>query len=280
MQGRCSGAACPVPASSAHRLGAWIVVACALPLALGAQPVWSAASDEALLERYLALLKVDLDERAVAALQCMDGPGRRLLAARSYLRSASHLAERWSWSQQQIDAYQGSPEQALLEAEIERVRAAFEAANPGFTLYVNPQVRSLEIQLDQWNRSDSVGAASEAMRATILAKVSASGFPGPDEAGASTAFSQALLAYEPEPAAPLAAPGLSLHGRMDAVDFQIAKGGELVASASMTEVAAVWDALGWRGKLQDAVRVAGGRFSGPLQSPDEPWHYDFTGIAR
>jgi hypothetical protein len=64
------------------------------------------------------------------------------------------------------------------------------------------------------------------------------------------------------------------------VDFQVSKEGELVASASMAEVAAVWDALGWRGKLQDAVRVAGGRFSGPLQSPDEPWHYDLTGIAK
>jgi hypothetical protein len=269
-----------VPVSSAHRLSAWIVAAFVLPLAFGAQAVWPASCDEALLERYLALLMVNLDERAVAALQGMDDPGRRLLAARSYLRSASHLAERWSWSQQQIDAWQGSPEQALLDAAIERVRAAFEAANPGFTLYVNPQVRSLEIQLDHWNQNDSVGAAGEAMRTTILAKVRAGGFPGPDEAGAATAFSQALLAYEPEPAAPLAAPGLSLHGRMYAVDFQIAKGGELVASASLAEVSAVWDALGWRGKLQDAVRVAGGKFAGPLQSPDEPWHYDFTGIGR
>jgi hypothetical protein len=250
-----------------------------LPLALGAQPDGSAARDEALLERYLVLLAVDLDERALAALQCIDGSGRRLLAARSYLRSARHLAERWSWSQQQIDAYPGSPEQVLLDAQIERVRAAFEAANPGFTLYVNPQVRSLEIQLDHWNQNDSVGSAGEVMRATILAKVRASGFPGPDEAGASTAFSQVLLAYEPEPVAPLAAPGLSLHGRMYAVDFQVAKAGELVARASVAEIAAVWDALGWRGKLQDAVTVAGGNFSGPLQSPDEPWHYDFTGIA-
>jgi hypothetical protein len=118
------------------------------------------------------------------------------------------------------------------------------------------------------------------MRATILAKVRASGFPGPDEPGAGTAFSQALLAYEPEPAAPLAAPGMSLHGQMYAVDFQVAKGGALVASASLAEVASVWDALGWRAKLQDAVRAAGDNFSGPLQSPDEPWHYDFTGIAR
>ena len=240
----------------------------------------ASARDEALLERYLALLQADLDERAVAALRRMDGTGRRLLAARSYLRTASHLGERWSWSQPQIDAWQGSPEQALFEGEIERVRAAFEAANPGFTLYVNPQVRSLEIQFDHWNQNDSVGTAGEAMRAAILMMVTASGFPGPEEAGASSAFRQTLVAYQPEPASPLAAPGLSLHGQMYAVDFQVSKGGELVASASMGEVASVWDALGWRAKLQDAVRVAGGKFSGPLQSPDEPWHYDFTGIAR
>jgi hypothetical protein len=298
-----------VAASKVVRVRAAVIVACALLLALGAKPGWSAggsccpdraatapcapayaavevpltpasAQEEALLERYLALLQADLDERAVAALQRMDGTGRRLLAARSYLRSGRHLGERWSWSQPQIDAWQGSPEQALFEGEIERVRAAFEAANPGFTLYVNPQVRSLEIQLDHWNQNDLVGTAGEAMRAAILATVTASGFPGPDEAGASSAFRAALVAHQPEPAAPLAAPGLSPHGQMYAVDFQVSKGGELVASASMAEVASVWDALGWRAKLQDAVRVAGGKFSGPLQSPDEPWHYEFIGIAR
>jgi len=43
----------------------------------------------------------------------LDGSGRQLLALRSYLRSAPCLAERWSWTQEQIEAFEGSPEQRV-----------------------------------------------------------------------------------------------------------------------------------------------------------------------
>ena len=60
------------------------------------------------------------------------GTARQLLALRSYLRSARHLAERWSWTQEQIEAFEGSPEQRDLQREIDKVRTVFVAANPGY----------------------------------------------------------------------------------------------------------------------------------------------------
>ena len=35
--------------------------------------------------------------------------GRRLLALRSYVRAGSKLADRWSWTEEKIKAFQGSP---------------------------------------------------------------------------------------------------------------------------------------------------------------------------
>jgi hypothetical protein len=39
-----------------------------------------------------------------------------------------------SWSQEQIAAFEGSPEQRDLQLEIDRVRTAFVAGSPGFEL--------------------------------------------------------------------------------------------------------------------------------------------------
>jgi hypothetical protein len=62
----------------------------------------------------------------------LDGTGRRLLALRSYLRSAPHLAERWSWTQEQIDAFEGSPEQLDLQQEIDlRIPAKMTGCSAG-----------------------------------------------------------------------------------------------------------------------------------------------------
>ena len=62
-----------------------------------------------------------MDARVAAVLPRIEGAGSKLLALRSYLRSGGHLAERWSWTQEQIAAYEGSIEQQELNAEIQRV---------------------------------------------------------------------------------------------------------------------------------------------------------------
>lgn len=233
------------------------------------------ASADDLVAAHLAALHDTLDARATAALDRIDNLGPRLLAARSYLRSAAHLAERWSWTQAQIDAYEGTPQQAALAAEVARVRAAFETGNPGYTLFVNPQVRSLDIQLQHWNENRSVADAGNHMLEALRAIVGTEGFPAPGTAEARARFESTLKAHQPQPAPALAAPGLSPHGRMHAVDFQVRKGALTVAGPNTAQVQAVWLGQGWRNRLEVAVRQASDKFKGPLQNPDEPWHYDY-----
>jgi hypothetical protein len=44
---------------------------------------------------------------------------------------------------------------------------------------------------------------------------------------------------------------------------------------STSQVQAVWISQGWRDRLESAVRRVSDKFRGPLQNPDEPWHYDY-----
>ncbi len=182
------------------------------------------------------------------------GTGRQLLALRSYLRSAPHLAERWSWTQEQIAAFEGSPEQRDLQQEIEKVRKAFVAANPGFELYVNSQVRSLDVQVENWNSNGSVKAAAEEILAAAQALILSPGFPANRPEQAREALKAFLSGYKPVPTPTIAAPGLSLHGQMRAIDFQVHQGGRVVAGPSTATIATDWVAAGWAAKLDAAVR--------------------------
>lgn len=239
--------------------------------------VWapgSAVADDR-VAAHLAALHESIDARAAAALGHIEDLGPRLLAARAYLRSAAHLAERWSWTQAQIDAYQGSPQQAALTAEVDRVRTAFEQANPGYTLFVNPQVRSLDVQLQHWNQNRSVVDAGSHLLEAVRAIVADEEFPAPGTADGRAKFESILKAHQPHPTPALAAPGLSPHGRMHAVDFQVRQGALTVAGPSLELVHSVWIGEGWQERLESAVRQASDRFKGPLQNPVEPWHYDY-----
>lgn len=233
------------------------------------------AADDAIAKQALAL-GATLDGRAVAALERIDDAGRRLLALRAYLRSSHSLAERWSWTEEQVLAFEGSAEQAELQREIERVRAEFVAANPGYEIWVNPQVRSLDVQLEHWNSNPSIGRAGEALLEALRSYVASPQYTQLSAGRAQTAVGQFLSSYEPTPVPPLAAPGLSPHGQMRAVDFQVHQGDRVIAGPSTESIARDWDAAGWAERLDSAVRAASQRFVGPLQHPREPWHYTFT----
>ena len=60
------------------------------------------APDTDPLPSYVTSISEQLDSRVAQTLAQLDGTGRQLLALRSYLRSSPHLAERWSWTQEQI----------------------------------------------------------------------------------------------------------------------------------------------------------------------------------
>ena len=206
----------------------------------------------------------------------LDGTGRQLLALRSYVRSASHLAERWSWTEEQIATFEGSPEQIDLQHQIERVREAFTRDNPGFELYVNPEVRSLDTQIEHWNSNASVTAAAAEMLAAAQALMVSPVFPADRPERARDVFKAFLSAHAPVPVPTIAAPGLSLHGQMRAIDFQVHQRGRVVAGPRTSTIAADWESAGWAAKLAAAVREASRRFAGPATSPPAPWHYTYV----
>jgi hypothetical protein len=202
------------------------------------------------------------------ALDAIPDVGRKLLAARSYMRSQASLEARWSWDEVQIAAFEGSAEQKALLAEIKQVAEHFSATNPGFSLYANTQVRSLDKQITAWNGNASVGAAASSLLSAYNIEFS-------DTAVSPQQLKNWLVAHKPQTTASLAAPGLSAHGQMHAIDFQVQKDGIFIAPADTTKVESVWLAEGWGKKLQASIMAAGADFHGPLQSPDEPWHYNY-----
>lgn len=253
----------------ARRVGCYL-----LCLALAVPATVAQAAEDAVAE-HLAAVRSALDPRAADALARIDGTGRQLLAARSYLRAGDGLAGRWSWSDAEIGAWQGSPAQSALDAAIARVRSAFEGANPGHTLHVNPEVRSLEVQLERWNTNASIATASAALAEAAAIAIQSQGFPAPGTPLAQAAFGDFLREFSPSPTPPLAAPGLSAHGQMRAVDFVVVQGDRIVAGAVTADIPSLWVGQGWGERLKAAVHASGAPFAGPLRLPDEPWHFDY-----
>jgi hypothetical protein len=262
------------------RSGCCTIALCALlaasPPAPARDDVSAISSATDVLDDQLARLAARQDPRVTEALARIDDTGRRLLALRSYLRSRDHLAERWSWTQEQIQAFEGSAEHRDLQSEIERVRAAFSRDNPGFELWVNPQVRSLDRQIESWNGNESVGAAAARLLTDALELVGRADFGLGQAERAQHALESFLVAYRPAPTPTLAAPGLSPHGQMRAVDFQVHQGDRIIAGPRTATIATDWDETGWSSRLDAAVRAASRRFIGPLATPREPWHYTYS----
>lgn len=249
-------------------------IACAL---VASAVLDKAHGGEVALANHLTAVAATLGARERSTLAQIPALDRRLLALRAYVRAGANLDERWSWTEEEIRRYERSHEYRRLLADLERVRAEFERRNPGYTLYANTQVRSLDVQLERWNENPGVGrTAASLLKATRAALVNVHDDPS---SSSIEAFKRFLSSWRPAPVAPLAAPGLSAHGRMRAVDFQIMQNGRIVAATQLAAVAREWDAPGWTRKLQEAIDASGARFEGPLRSPNEPWHYEYEARA-
>jgi hypothetical protein len=248
-----------------------------LGMTVAALPLLSWAAGEGFCESPDACIAVIVrtqDARVNEALERIPTTGAKLLALRSYLRAGAALPQRWSWTEPQIEAFARSRHEQELSAAIQAVRDKFERANPGYTLSVNPEVRSLDRQLQAWNANDSVAAAAREFAAAAslaMRPTTASGQPGIT----AQAFARFVMDHKPQPTPNLAAPGLSQHGRMYAVDFHVYRGASLVADTDSATIDSVWVAQGWEQKLGSAVLASGSPFTGPLREPPEPWHYDY-----
>ena len=224
------------------------------------------------LETYVRAVAAGLAPEQREALGRVEGEARRLLALRGYLRAGRDVGSRWAWSRARIESYEKSAEYAAALAEIGKVRGAFEDANPGYTLRVNTQVRSLDEQLSKWNEADSVARAGEELLARAREEVAGSSYGDAAAAADVRRFEAFLRGASTRSTSTLAVPGLSPHGQARAFDFQVMRGSQLIAGPSSPSA---WDAAGWTAKLQEAVGRASTKFKGPLASPREPWHYDY-----
>ncbi|TQD50977.1 hypothetical protein FKV25_02975 [Lysobacter aestuarii] len=205
-----------------------------------------------------------MPQKPASTLRDIDGLPRQLLALRSYLR-AGDLDARWSWTEAEIAAYEQSPAHEEALAALAWAQARFAERNPGFSLYVNTRVRSLDTQVERWNTNASVGVAAEAM---------AQAAPGAC-ASSPAKFADWARGWRPDPPANLAAPGLSAHGQGRAFDFQVMQGDVLVAGTDSRRIDADWIHGGWARRLAE-VMAESPAFEGPLRSPREPWHYAYA----
>jgi hypothetical protein len=234
------------------------------------------AGDLAKLGRYLEAVASGLDKRAQGALLQINGTSRRLLALRGYIRGENILAARWSWTAEEIKRFEASAEYSAALNEVEKVRQKFAELNPGYELYVNKQVRTLERQIKSWNETKSVETAGERLLAEALSELSGANYAERPDASGSAKFRRFLEQSKVDPAPTVATPGLSLHGQLRAFDFQIQQGDTLVAGTESSTIGPIWDARGWTRKLNEAVTAASRKFKGPLASPREPWHYEYV----
>jgi hypothetical protein len=237
-------------------------------------PAAAYAAAEAELATYVHAIAATLPAPTQNALRRIPEEPRRLLAERAYLRAGDRLIERWSWSDEEIAAFERTPAHQAFLDEVARVQARFSEQNPGYTLGAGIDVRSLDVQLERWNTNASVGRVAARLHHAASAELRAAAYPGRPDAEAIDRFARFLRAWRPPIAAPLAAPGLSLHGQLRAVDFHVERAGRLVASTEMASVRRVWEGQGWARKLRAATE--GSRFIGPLASPNEPWHYEYA----
>ncbi len=213
---------------------------------------------------------------AEGAIRDIEEPARKLLALRSYLRAVKFLSDRWSWTEEEIAAFQGSSEQTALLEEIDRIKTHFAEQNPGYELYTNMRVRSLDVQIKHWNENESVGVAAQ----ELLAALQAEFLSAEDEPLDRGKLSHWLRGFRNTERAHLAAPGLTRHGRAHAIDFQIMKDGSIYGGADSDKIETVWRAEGWDEALKTSISAAGPSFTGPLTSPDEPWHYDYNPLQE
>jgi hypothetical protein len=240
--------------------------------------------------------------------------GRRTLALKRYLaflhkksRGPAWLERQRTMTEEEHDEWKSSPAAAAQNAELAAIRRRFVAANPRATLSWGSQFRSLDKQIKKWEKSSSVAAPALKVLTLVRGKLSdRHAFPdlgnyidpktrlhtfivAPSVSPVTLATGPSAGAIDPRlkavrefanwlhkqhtPGTPtVATPGLSSHGIGEAIDFSIRTPDERTFNAKTS--AAKWRADGWAEPLRVAV-VAGGLFSGPLEQPDEPWHFTF-----
>jgi hypothetical protein len=228
------------------------------------------------LDRYYTAAAGTLDPRPRSVLPAIVQRERRMLAVAEYLRGRHLVDSLWTWTARESERYQHTAQYGRAMADLRRVRRAFAAENPGYALVADTNARSLRAQVRLWNRERSVAAAAGELHDSSRAWLADSSYPDLPDPAAIARFVARLAAYRSARPPTVAVPGLSLHGRLRAVDFAILHRGRVVAGTTSAAIDSVWERGGWSRRLRHAVTQGGGDLVGPLVSPREPWHYELT----
>lgn len=228
------------------------------------------------LLRYATALGETLPAPAREAAPRISDFSRRLLAVRGYLRSARTLEDKWVWSAAEIERFKSSEQYRQMIAEVDKVKRRFAELNPGYELSANTNVRSFDEQLKNWNDTASIKNAGAALLADSLREVSGAAYGDQPSAGDVARFGRFLQYSRLVQVPTVATPGLSPHGQLRAIDFVVKKGNQLIAGTLSANIRTEWEDGGWERKLNEAVKGASGKFSGPLSAPREPWHYSYV----
>jgi hypothetical protein len=199
----------------------------------------------------------------------------RLAALRRYLRfqkdnGRTSIHDSWAWTARESNTKLTEEPARTLMANAETVQRTFAISNKGYTLALSP-LRPLAKQVELWNKNVGVQGAAAKIKAEMLVELAKAEYNSPPGKTDIERFMPILreVAIKPEPGN--AAPGLSAHGQMRAVDFVVMNGSTEVATTDTGTSETVWRQKGWAKKLADETKNAG--FSGPLTVPDEPWHW-------
>jgi len=203
-------------------------------------------------------------------LKMIADPPLELLALRRYVIMEKELDARWVWSAQQIRDFENSALFKKTQVQIDKVKKAFQELNPGYTLGSSP-IRDLNSQVKLWKRNKKVHAAADYVKRECLKEIV--DYPDVPDLPATKKFRVFLRDCPAIPKPTSAAPGLSDHGQMHAVDFVVMKDGKTIAGTDTSTMEGVWNAPGWTRKLKEAVTSSASLFEGPLKDPPEAWHY-------
>jgi len=249
-------------------------------VAPGAAAVGSAAfinGSDRKLQLYMDALSKGFDTKVQTVLPKIGGAPRQLLALKYYLRRRQDLNRNWTWTPKEIARYKKSSNYHQSMAEVEKVKAKFAELNPGYSLGVNTEVRTLDDQIANWNTTRSIQASATELAAAALKVLADSNAFQPDlDRNSMLRFQRFLESYKVAYVPTVAVPGLSQHGQLRAFDFVVKQGAVIVAGTQTASITSIWDRSGWTARLNEAIRQASGKFSGPLASPREPWHYAYT----
>lgn len=249
------------------------------------------------IQAYVGRLVDAQQERVRSALAQITNEDRHLLAVRGYIRFASRINTRWAMTDDEEAEYRGTGAWRTMQAEVRQIQSAFASSHRGHTLAVNMRARSLDQQIALWNGNDTVLALGTRLMELIRVELDRDRYPAAptDESVA------ALTEWIGQPAGILglsatvlrrrrgrptlrirvntpsnATPGLSSHGQIKALDFVVKRGRATIAGADMGQRDTVWRGPdNWSNRLNAAITSVSSDWDGPLQNPDEPWHYTY-----